>query len=74
MGLIAILAPLDYEHEHRFTEHEHDVLTPCQIVCDPLSQGVGSGASQKTNDRRLRCNPWFWLIVVLVLVLVLERR
>ena len=51
MGLIATLDFFEYEYEYRDAEYEyekkHDVLTPCQIVCDPLSQGVGSSASQK---------------------------
>jgi len=51
MGLIATLDFSEYEYEYRDAEYEyekkHDVLTPCQIVCDPLSRGVGSGASQK---------------------------
>ena len=54
MGLIATLDFFEYEYEYRpprRTEYEdekkHDVLTPCQIVCDPLSRGVDSGATQK---------------------------
>ena len=51
MGLIATLDFSEYEYEYRDAEYEyekkHDVLTPCQIVCDPLSRGVDSGASQK---------------------------
>ena len=79
MGLIATLDPFDYEHEHRFTEHEHGILTPCQIVCDPLSRGVDSGASQRRTIEAFVCNARFWLFVVLVLseavlVLVIERR
>ena len=58
------------------------LLTPCQIVCDPLGRGVDSHRSQKRTIEDFGamlgsgCSSCSVLVLVLelVLVLVLERR